>query len=452
MIILWIIYALTLLYILRDAVVINSNILISRRWSKNEVKKMQLTDISQPNIIILLPVLCEQLVLRSSLEHLVRLPYPGKKQIIVITTEREVKENGGIRAGTTPELAECLAKEFNKIDNQIIRIIHEPFLIGNRSTQLNYALSILEREGEFDLAKTYIAVYDADSRPGKDSLISVGALVAKEELLGRKWPIAIQQPSLFIKNFSKVSWYLKLEGLFETRWALGHEVRTQRATTKKHPDWAAPYAYVVGHGMFIKLEYLTKTGGFPEPCDDVPMGLRLNFAGIPIHPLPTYDLSEVAPNVNQLIKQSGRWFMGSCLIWDEYRKIKQTCQKVRPLRAFTLLLKGIVDIFTWIHYPLHLMALLFLLALGATEKIIVFSIIGYYLDSGIGMVLMLKILSQTSEDVDWKINRIPNLIKLLLVILAPIRGFVRGLAPLIGIKIWFDMKYRGVSLPKTERA
>jgi len=382
----------------------------------------------------MIPVLREQALLAETLRYFGRLPYPGRRQVIVLTTQREIAENGNVSAGTTPELALQLVGQLNTEAPGLYRVIHYPYEVGNKASQLNYALRRLSEDGEFDPARTYIGVYDADSRPAEDTLEHVADLVAGQRDAGREWPVAIQQPSLFLNNFNEVpSWYLQLEALFETRWALGHEIRTMRASTRELPDWRAPYAYCVGHGMFIRQDFLNLTGGFPEPNEDVPMGHRLSLAGIPIHPLPAYDICDVAPSFKGLVVQSGRWFSNAPLIWKEYRRTLSLPLHIRPVRGWTLLVKGLNDTFTWMHYPLHLFALFELLLLGIPASIGLVSLAALYLDAGVGMVIMLVLLPHLQRKARLRPLRLTAARHFWFVLAAPLRGMVRGLGPLVAL-------------------
>ncbi|MBA4492991.1 glycosyltransferase [Paenactinomyces guangxiensis] len=450
MTILWLVYIVTLLWILRDAWVLNLNIWRSLSWSRKYVLESA-DEGTKPNLLLFIPVLREQVHLREVMEHMGSLPFSGRKQIVLITTEREIAENGGNQAGTTLEVAQELVAEFDQTHPGLYRLIHCPYVISNKSTQTNYALSVILQEGEWDARKTYVGCYDADSRPGKNTLISLQHLVTEEEKKNRGWPIAIQQPSLYLKNFFGVSWYLKLEALFQTRWVLGHEIRTQRRSTQMHSDWNPPYAYCVGHGMFIRLDFLHRTNGYPDPVDDVPMGFRLNFAGIPIHPLPTYDLSEVAPSVSELVAQSGRWSLPSFIIWQEHKKTKKILP-VRSVRAGVLLVKGMIDSFTWVHVALHFISLLCLLLSGADTKLLLLTLAAVYLDSGLGILMMLGYLPGFSDDVPWSYSRLNPFLQMWLLIASPVRGMIRGLGPVLGIFVWFRLMRKGVNFPKTERA
>lgn len=205
--------------------------------------------------------------------------------------------------------------------------------------------------------------------------------------------------------------------------------------------------------MFIRADFLQETGGFPEPAEDVPLGHRLTFLGIPIHPLPVFDVCDVAPHVSTLIRQSGFWFCNAPLIWREYIHVKRLHLATRRVRSALLLLKGMLDLFSWIHYSLHLISLLFLLFHGIHILYAGVSILAYYLDAGVGMLLMLTLFS-TVPSAGGEMISLRFGAKLWLVLCSPLRNFVRSVAPLLAC--WYLIQSlllkRENVLPKTTRA
>jgi hypothetical protein len=162
------------------------------------------------------------------------------------------------------------------------------------------------------------------------------------------------------------------------------------------------------------MDFLKQTNGWPDPIDDVPMGFRLDFAGIPIYPLPTYDCSEVAPDFKELVKQASRWSIPCLTIWKEL-KLTRKLLPVRPVRAWTILWKGLIDSFSWIHYLLHILCLVVLLFITKEMSFGLVSLVCIYLDAGIGTWLMLKELSNFQQDVLWRYRPLPWYQRMILI-------------------------------------
>ena len=452
MVVFWGIYWLTLLYIVRDAVLLNWHLVASWRWSRKHQDSSAPRPKNIPELILLLPVLREQQHVSGALHALGALSYPGRKRIIVVTTAREIAENQGESRGTTIETVETFLAVFPGDETVSYEHLYFRYLVGNKASQLNYALRELSKNQE-TLFGTYIGVYDADSRPTSDTLLHLLRVLAQEENRNHPWPVALQQPTLYLGNFQEISWYLQLEALFQTRWVFGHELRTLRASTRRLAQYLPPYAYCVGHGMFIRADFLQRTGGFPEPSEDVPLGHRLTFLGIPIHPLPVYDVCEVASRVSTLVRQSGFWCSNALLMWREYQRVKILGLPTKKERTLTLLMKGLGDFFSWMYYPLHLLALCILLCSHVFLGYALLSVLGCYLDTGLGIVLMLSQFPAYSSLACGKAISLPIRTKIWLTICAPLRPLVRGLAPLLAC--WYVLQIvllkRVNVLPKTEK-
>lgn len=231
--------------ILRDGFVINVNSIKYWNWA-NQTKKSFLTTkvVSPPDIYILIPVFFEQQLIIKTIEKMIKLEYSGVKKIIIISTEKEFVSNGNKWTASTPRLVEDFIKNY-KGDIEL-KHIHYPYKRGGKSEQLNYTLDLL-REKIKTKKSTYIAVYDADSSPENQTLTEFLKLVSNVFIKKGEFPIAIQQPSLFVKNFNSISMYPKLEAIFQTRWSLGHELRTLNNSINFKNGLLTPYAYCVGH-------------------------------------------------------------------------------------------------------------------------------------------------------------------------------------------------------------
>ncbi|KAA6470411.1 glycosyltransferase [Bacillus cereus] len=426
-------FFISLLLIVRDSIVLNLHIVRSWKWSqKNNVIDNDLflrSESVKPNIYVLIPVLQEQAVICKTLDHILKMKYNGLKQIIVITAEKEIKENNGVLKGTTPDIVQKHIDN-NKL-NKFVKIVHYTSIKGGKSEQLNCGLEYLLTEENIDRKNSYVTLYDADSRPEYPTFTKFSELIYSYYSKYKKLPTAIQQPSLFLRNFNDVSLYPKLEALFSTRWVLGHEIRAQLNSVKYKSNWRAPYAYVVGHGMYIRADFLENTKGFSVPYDDIHMGQRLDFLGKSIHPLTVYDICDVAPSTSEIVKQSGRWFGGG-LIWSEFFRTIKLGVKTNPVRNVVLLLKGIVDSFSWMHYLLHFISLIFITLTTLDFNYLIISLVFISLDSILGIILMLKYLPNMGKisNVDIKLN---SWSKIILCLLAPVRGIIRGIGPIL----WF---------------
>ncbi len=110
--------------------------------------------------------------------------------------------------------------------------------------------------------------------------------------------------------------------------------------------------------------------------------------------------------------------------------------------GFILLLKGIIDIFTWIHYLLHFLTLFLLVLVGKTFLLYITTAL-VILDSVLGSILIINIIPKISSKINNKIIFKSNIEKILIILISPIRGVVRGLAPLLWLINLIKSKFKG---------
>lgn len=414
-----------------DSIVINMATVQSYKWVKeklNDFKIKRKRDTSQINFVLLIPVYKEQKNIRKIIEHFIKLRFSREFKVIFIASNQEqcVDENNR----TTLDCVNTYLDEYNQkyTDNKFLCITY-PYKNDNKARKLNYALEVLGTR-QFEMKSTYIGVYDADSRPDLDTLLAIEVDAIKEYERSGEYPIAYQQPSYFINNFDDLGLYLKLEALSQTRWCFGHEIRTQRQSNEKC-KYKIPYAYCVGHGMFIRYDLLDKYG-FSEPIEDVPMGFRLDFMNIPIIPIWLFDYAEVVTSIKKLILQSGRWAQNAFLVFREAKSIKKLKIKINVYRKMIILIKGIGDVFSWLHYLLCFTTAIILSIIFSSCLFIFMFFICSFFDAGIGTLIMGIILKNKI----WKeeVSGYRYLIKMAkLIFISPFRGIIRGLAPFLAL-------------------
>lgn len=261
--------------------------LLSEIRSKKEEKTI-LEEVNEqgPQIMVLLPLLREQTILKEMLNHFLKISYPNSKiKIFLITTERENKEkeenayrvkklykdlhNGktleeimenhlGLLPGeilkelltdfkknnlslkdvkdfyndypTTIELAKKLILELPTDQQGLIEIVHYPYTKGEMAHQLNYCVNyIKEKFVKGNRKNFYISVYNADSKPNLDTFITLGHNALKEKERHGIFPEAFQQISAYCHNYQEYDnslrgLLLKASSIIQTRWGLGKEI------------------------------------------------------------------------------------------------------------------------------------------------------------------------------------------------------------------------------------
>ena len=167
------------------------------------------------DIYVLLPCLKEQKIVESTIDHFKNITYKGSIKYVLITSEKENDEfkKKGIKEPTTSKVIDDYLKKIN--DNRFIHF-HYPKTIGNKSSQMNYALEKIKKMTR-NYNKTYISVFDFDSRPDSSVFNDLNKIAQS-----KNHPEAIQQIPLEIDNFDKTSH----NSILMTMYSLQHLVRS----------------------------------------------------------------------------------------------------------------------------------------------------------------------------------------------------------------------------------
>ena len=147
--------------------------------------------------------------------------------------------------------------------------------------------------------KTLIGVYNADSRPERETIDWVGYQF--ENSAHR----VFQQYGLYTGNISNMERLpnrsvLVGAALWQTRWSLGFEIFNalkQRCFCRQSGyRLNDPFNYCIGHGLFVTKDIFLKTGGFNESFhnEDAFLGLQLCDMGETIVPVPPNDSAQPA--------------------------------------------------------------------------------------------------------------------------------------------------------------
>lgn len=254
---------------------------------------------------VFLPALREQSIVEETLRHFSSLNYPKEHlKIKVLTTEREEFEYQ--KNGKDTITTQTLAREFaNKINGElgydVIEVIHYPHTKGNKASQLNYGIEEIKKD-DIDLSKTYVGVFDFDSRPEKDILI-----LSVNKAIRKKYPDVIQPLPVFLSNASNLSkkpknFMIVCHSTFQSVRSFGIEA-WRLLVAENSKKWLTPI-YCMGAGLFLKLDALVEIGGFPPTVDDIPLGFRLLNYNKKFCYLPSIVLGELPEKTKQVFNQS----------------------------------------------------------------------------------------------------------------------------------------------------
>lgn len=373
---------------------------------------------NETNILIVIPCLREQDIIIQTLNHFLELTRNlDKVKILVVTTQKEgyEKENNmylkeqfikDIKNNTelqklinkynkilsTNEIKKIL--NYSKLDNieEIIsnkiqnskttNILVEDFIIQNHleekiyhfhypnsegimADQLNYVLSKFEFKDEKNY---YFSVYNADSIPNKNTIKEVLQIINENNS-----PKVIQQYSVPISNWNELSNLMKGFAIYQSNFELRYGLINSYFPNK------LLYTYVVGHGMYIRVDILKQIGGFETKywCEDIYMSYVLRNKDIPIYPIGTLEIMQSPQYLSILTKQNAVWFKTSfeCLkiLKDVFKQNKKVSSN-----SMGWLIQRIRMNITWLVLPLAFLYTIIISILNKSIIMLVLSIISYF--------------------------------------------------------------------------
>lgn len=271
------------------------------------------------NMMIVIPVLREQNVIADTISYFSGLDCSNLNIYLCIAgSEREYinLDKYGFNRSTRAVVDDyCSKNSFS--DSFCIKVYEAKDLTdGDRATQLNFAVkSFLENENiDIDI----IGVYDADSRPTKNTL---------EEVAGRYLSdkgVSYQQPAFFLdavnemerKNESAV---LIANAVYQNTWSVISEIPMWIDYSSKNGKGNGNY-YFIGHGEFFPMDIYQKFK-FPEHevTDGIQIGYRLGLIGEKAEILYNYCSDDVPHDLKMLIHQHRRWYGGCMRISQAYK-------------------------------------------------------------------------------------------------------------------------------------
>lgn len=265
------------------------------------------------DIYVLLPAFKEQKIVDSTIEWFRKFKYKGNIKFLIITTQKEEKEykDKKIKGLTTSQVVKNKLKQIN--DSRFVHY-HYPKTIGNKSSQMNYALKKIKKECNDD---TYISVFDFDSQPELNTFENLNKVY-----ISKNKPDVINQIPLNIKNFNEIS----NKSIIMMIYTFQHLVRSIAIeklkllicslTKLKIPQ------YCMGACMHIKHKVLVENNYFPIFVDDLTLGYRLSIKGYRFTLLPSINLSLIPNNIKGYIGSATLIFKGICTYLNEIFAIK----------------------------------------------------------------------------------------------------------------------------------
>lgn len=425
------------------------------------------------NFILLLPALSEQSIVEETLNYFNELIYDKRKlKIIIITTQREEFERNKNKGRLSEFISQLNnGNDINSINNGLFPIyllpeillshtqydnetfidyvnnlylnypttqqvtndyiiqnktklnfeflnIHYPYNEGNKSNQLNYALNTIT-----SIDRTFIGVYDFDSKPDKNTLLEVDELSTNKNLF------VFQQISMPLLrkniklNFTENA-MIEIYHLMQCRRNIGIEYWMHVSTC----EYTTPLRYCMGAGLFIEIN-LIKKYKFTEPIDDIPLGYKFNYSKIKITPLKLINLVYMVNKLSDLKGQSININYG--LIVGIFKELKWTLNnKVFKMSKIETLIKIFNTFFTIFIIPITSMTLtliiLYSLSYSLKNALIYLAIL--ILGYGISSIIVWKRVKKLYLKYNgYKSTFIENDYHLYFFFLSFLRGLIRAI-------------------------
>lgn len=251
---------------------------------------------------------------------------------------------------STGQLAHKIANTLNRQahDTNFVKVIEYPYEHGHMVHQINYVVSVLQAQLK---PQDYIGIYNADSRPARNTLRVAENNVQSRVKHGESTPAVMQQSSLFtlnlLENTQRYNAAWRANAFHQSMWTMKHDVTMRRLQSShvlklqnKPSFWQqiihTRFAVCTGHGLYINAAHYN---ALPLPQDsvveDAAYGMLQCLSHVPITQLYTLENSETPTSLRSVINQKRVWFK---LVFDlfkiqhnAYRNRQQTGSSVTEI-------------------------------------------------------------------------------------------------------------------------
>lgn len=371
------------------------------------------------NILIVIPCLREQDIIIKTLQHFLKITDSfNNVKILVVTTQKEeyekeknlylkgqmikdIKNNVDIqrlinsynKILSTDEIRKILKHKDNEKVEQLVnntidmskttgQIVsefivknnlkekiyhfHYPHNEGIMADQLNYVLNNFKFDSEDNY---YFSVYNADSIPNEQTIQKV-----IETIIKNNYPNVIQQYSVPISNWDELSILMKGFAIYQSNFELRYGL------INSYLPYKSLYTYVVGHGLYIRVDTLKQIGGFETKywCEDIYMSYVLRNNNISIYPIDTLEIMQSPQYLSILTKQNAVWFKTSFECLKIFKDVYKKNRKV-SLSAIGWLMQRIRMNITWIGLPLAFLYTIIISILNKNIIMLSIAILSYIL-------------------------------------------------------------------------
>lgn len=391
--------------------------------SKNKEKTLKKELI--PKIIIVIPCLREQKIIEDTLTYFLKITRKyDNVELVVVTTEREKYE---IKCRNNEELTtnEVVKKYIysNKVSKKI-KLIHYPKVDGIMADQLNYVMQKYQ-DKKYDNA--YFCIYNADSRP---NIYTIEKTI--ETIINNKNPAVVQQYSYAFSNLEKIPFIMKGFALYQSNF----EIKKGFINSLLSNDLF--YTYVVGHGMYIRIDILKSLNGFDNKfwCEDIYLSSNLRNKNIKVVPILTLENMESPKKLSILMKQNANWFRTSSQVIKIVKTNHIKYSKISHSLLFWAFNRFCMNV-NWLLLPIGIIYTIIYSIIKKSKVLLIISVMTYIIMQLIVYINTLKMIE--------KIEKNPIKKKTILIFSILISTLVSNIGPLYSLLNFKMEKY------KTER-
>ena len=327
----------------------------------------------------------------------------------------------------------------------------------SKADQLNYFLANLDTFlGGFEADdETLIGVFDADSRPDPDCLLSISIHP------GNVKANVFQLAPLFNDNFirgdlSFNNLYLGTRALFNKWFFLSHELPAMIASTRDtllQTILSSSMQHLLGSGEFLRYKIIKQLNYFHPPSCDSFCGFLCSLSNIPIYPVPVMNLGQTPETFTARFYQGIVWFNGVMQVKKSITAHSQlSLPKVSWFKLMIMVIRKQHWDFEWWLYPYLTLACIIISASQKWYFELILALLGVltYIAGGIIALGFLKKISALFRKYVPPIPTPTLLQQWLICFLFPIEKLVAGLSPLTFLV--FKLFGKKVHLRKTMRA
>ncbi len=284
-----------------------------------------------PVFVQLVPAF-EEPDIADTLRALLASRYPhAKLHVVVVTKEEEDRAPHPLMATSTAELVRRFRAELPPYQQKMLSVIVMPGA-GRKAHQLNWALRAEHLRtllgADYDPARVYVGVSDADSIPDRSGYAWIAA-----DILAGRGRLAYQGVTLSLKNFARLDYRARVCAIQQSsifirvsiarlinevrriRWFAAFAERAPRLAALVRPAFELFFRrsqICLGHNQFVRLDTLLSLGGFPTSgaTEDSTLGYALGARGVLIGAMPMLELNDLPETTEKMIRQNARWYKG----------------------------------------------------------------------------------------------------------------------------------------------